>query len=271
MASTKSSKTETPAQEQPKATTISLAEIATKYLEALQRQLDLSTFHFSASRLLNEQQYDDFSRNSRVMLLPNARLPFDRAKEETDKWFLKHTLTECLGLVVLFLEDARTISCLCSWKANPNRKPADLQDSVIKDREKFLALDFTGKLKYLQDTHSISSPFADHLISLLRLRECLANRGGTVGEQDTTEAGKLTLKLRGLQFTPNATPGKDENSASQVQMTPQLNDIMRTFNVGQKIELSKQESIFCILTIGFVLTSMLQSLQEQAKKLGVAD
>lgn len=258
--SKKSSATE--AQEK-KTTQINLGEVVNNYLEALQRVHDVVNYTLAAERLLNEDEYDEFSRQSRVMPSQKSRMDYNQAKEEMNRWLLKQTLNETLGVLVLFLDDTRTISTLSSWKASGGKD--DIQKMLQDERLEFARLDLPGKINYLREKHSISSPSEEHIMSLYQARRALATRDGAVPENEATD-GKLTIKLRSVQLKTAPSEG---GQAGGVFVTSEVGDIVRDFSVGDKIRLSKSDHLAVILTVAFFITSQAQSLKEFAQNLGV--
>jgi hypothetical protein len=250
--------------EEKKTTQINLGEVVNNYLEALQRVHDVVNYTLAAERLLNEDEYDEFSRQSRVMPSQKTRMSYDGAKEEMNRWLLKQTLNETLGVLVLFLDDTRTISTLSTWKSKGGE--GDIQKMLQEERLEFARLDLPGKINYLREKHSISSPSEEHIISLYKLRRSLATRDGTVPEAEATD-GKLALKLRSVQL--KTAPSAEASQPGGVFVTSEVGDIVREFNQGETIRISKGDHLAIVLTVAFFITSQAQSLKEFAQSLGV--
>src|ERR1700736_1173610 len=90
-------------------TTISLNDVADRYLDHYQKLFDLLIFSLSSFRKASEQDYDEFANQLVIMPKNKARLSFEKAKDATEGWVLKHILSEALGSVVPLMEDSRTI------------------------------------------------------------------------------------------------------------------------------------------------------------------
>lgn len=255
-----SSLAEAPAER--KTTQINLGEVVNNYLEALQRVHDVVNYTLAAERLLNEEEYDNFSRQSRVMPSQRTRMDYNQAKDEMNRWLLKQTLNETLGVLVLFLDDTRTISTLSAWKATGGKE--DIQKKLQDERLEFARLDLPGKIGYLKSKHKISSPSEDHITSLYKMRRALATRDGTVPESEATD-GKLTVKLRNVQLKTSPSEG----AQGGVLVTSEVGDIVRDFKVKEEIRLAKTDHLAIILTVAFFITSQAQSLKDFAVSLGV--
>ncbi len=251
-----------PATPECKPTTINLGEVVKNYLEALQKVYDVINYTLASERLLNEQEYEAFSRNSHVMPSQASHMDFDTAKEEMNHWLIKQTLNEILGVLVLFLDDIRTISAISKWKSEKFRSEEELQKILREDRATFLRLDLPAKIDFLKNQYKVVSQSEEHIKSLYRTRLALANRSGSVTEKEAVD-GKLTLKLRSVTLKSN--PGQQGG----VLVTSEIGDLIREFEVGKKIKLAKNEHIAAILTVAFFITSQAQSLKEYAQGLGV--
>lgn len=256
--------TKTPPPPSTAPTQINLGEVVNNYLKALQRVFDVMNYTLASERLLNEQEYESFSRANRVMPSQQSRLDYEGAREETNTWLLKQTLNEVLGVLVLFLDDCRTLGTLSSWKANGGQA-TDLQKKLQEDRLAFAKMPLPAKLDHLETEFELSSPSKEHILSLFNARRVLANNGSLVTEKDATD-GILTVRLRSVQLKTN--PGTKGRAG--VFVTSEMGDLVRNFNVGDKLRLNKQEQLATILTVALFITSQAQSLKEYAQKLGVA-
>lgn len=256
----------TPEQDK-KPTQINLGEVVNNYLEALQRVHDVINYTLASERLLNEQEYEQFSQSHRVMPSQKSRMSYEQAKEETNTWLLKQTLNESLGVLVLFLDDCRTLSTLSTWKSKGQKgeDAGDIQKILQEERVEFARLDLPGKINFLREKHAISSPSEEHIISLYRARKALANKNSIVGDNDTDSSGKLAVKLRSVQL--KAAPSGNQQQG--VFVTSEVGDLMHEFKQGDRIRLNKQEHIAAILTVAFFITTQAQSLKEFAQGLGV--
>jgi hypothetical protein len=246
---------------------INLGEVVSKYLEGLQRVYDVMVFSLAGHRLLNEQEYENFSRSHRIMPSQNTRMDFEAAQDATASWLLKQSLNESLGLLVLFLDDCRTIAAICAWKANPQKSDAELQKLLNDDRAEFLRLDLEQKIDALKAKFGLESNAEDHIKSLYRARLALANKDSLVSDKEAVNAGSLIVKIKSVQLQAAPAEGKQ---AGGVLVTSQIGDTERSFAVGQELKLNKNDHVASILTVAFFVTSMAQSLKDYAQKLGVA-
>lgn len=158
---------------------------------------------------------------------------------------LKQTLNEALGVFVFFLDDCRTISVIAEWKSKKGEADYDSQQKLQEDHIKFAALDLIGKLNYLKERHDLSSPSEEHIVSLYKARRSLANKDGIISENDATNDHQLVVKLRSVQL--KSTPA--EAQPGGIFVTSEIGDMERSFDVGQKVELSKNEVIMRSLQV----------------------
>jgi hypothetical protein len=115
MAETKHEGSELP-EEARKMVTISLKDMAQRYLGAIQRSFDVAAVVVQGTREVNERGYDDLIASSRFLPNREQHRSFSEAKAIAERWILRNLLSDAFGAVVPFLEDARTICALDEWK-----------------------------------------------------------------------------------------------------------------------------------------------------------
>lgn len=246
--------------------TISLRDVGMRYVQVLQRLFDIAAFSLSASRTVNEQGYDDFLRATAVMPAAPYHLGFDAAKEETERWWLKHGVNEALNTLAHFLEDCRKLCALCELRAAQAGNGAGVPEIEAKLQADELATPFAKKLAHLQSAYGITSPFSDTLLDLDRLRRCLFERGGVVGEQE------LIVRLKMVQIIPAKAASPDAARAGEAggaQVSGKMLDAVRKFAPGERIVFSKTEHTAVFLTLSMFLGSMLDGVQAVATRLGM--
>lgn len=246
--------------------TIKLSDVATTYIDALQRLFDYSAFTLGSTRLINEQEYDEFSKSMGVMPANKSRMAYDDAKDETERWLLKHVLSEGLGVSILAMADCRTIAALTEWKAE-SAEDQNLLQTILGDRRRqFDGLGLNDKFKYLRESFNITSPFEPQVIALANLRQVLAMRGGIVTKDEANSEEGLVIKLKMVQLVTSQ--GSDKNPGA-VQVTTEVSDYEKKLTIGQKVKLNKNEHVAIIITLAFFLSSLMQSVQEYGRRKGM--
>jgi len=245
--------------------TISLRDVGMRYVQVLQRLFDVAAFSLAGSRTVNEQGYDEFLRTTAVMPAAPFHLGFDAAKEEAERWWLKHGVNEALNTLAHFLEDCRKLCALCELKAAQSRGETDVSAIEAKLQADELPTPFAQKLAYLQSTYGIASPFAETLLDLDKLRRCLFERGGVVGDQE------MIVRLKMVQIIPG-TPVSAEPARAGAASIPQVSgkvlDAVRKFAPGEKIVFSKTEHTAVFLTLSMFLGTVLDGVQAFATRTG---
>jgi len=249
----------------PGPVTIKLSDVATTYIDALQRLFDYTAFFLGSSRLINEEQYDEFSRGMGVMPSNRSRMGYDIAKEATERWHLKHLLTEGLGIVVLAMADCRTLCALSEWKKNGGENQAELQKIVTEQRRAFEQLSLEEKLDFLKSRFGLDLGLRDHLMALAKLRNVLASPNSVVGKEDC-ESGGLRLRLKMVQLVT----GPGDTASNSVNVSTQVTDADRVLPEGMPVRLNKQEYVGCVITLAFFITGLMQGVQEFGKRAGMA-
>lgn len=249
-------------------TTISLNDVADRYLNHYQKLFDLSMFSLSSFRKASEQDYDEFAQQLLVMPKNNARMGFDKAKDATEIWVLKHILSEGLGSVVPLMEDCRTICSLCDYKAAKKNDAAELQTITGKDRQEFIALPISEKFALLKKKYGLESEVQEHIQSLLQVTQALIKEG-VLTTIETSGNPEITLKIRSVTLVQTA--GKpNAGGEATVSLTRKISDNSRVVKVGEKIAFSKAEQFGSLVTLAIFLASMLQGVQAYAQKTGAA-
>ncbi|HEY0255986.1 MAG TPA: hypothetical protein VGC39_00985 [Candidatus Methylacidiphilales bacterium] len=250
-------------------TTISLNDVADRYLEHYQRLFDLSIFSLSSFRKANEQDYDEFAQQLIVMPKNTSRMTFDKAKDATETWVLKHILSEALSSVVPLMEDCRTICSLCDYKVSKKDNPTALQAITSKQRQEFLALPIVEKFDLLEKKYGLTSEVREHVQSLLEVTRALLTKDGVVTKEETGGKDELTLKIRSVTLVQGPA-GPSAGGEQVLSLTRKIGDNNRTVKVGEKISFSKAEQFGSLVTLSIFLASMLQGVQTYARKVGAA-
>jgi hypothetical protein len=251
-------------------TKISLNDVATRYLDALQRIYDLVSYSLAASRRINEHDYDEFSQQLQVMPRQQSRMDFEKAKDAAEHWFLRNSLGDAVALIGPLMEDCRTISSLCTYKTSGQADPAKLQAIVGEERQKFMLLPAKEKFRVLKEEYSLTSPVQEHIEGLLEATKCLIWKNGVVTAEEANADGKLKFKIRSIHVVP-VSGGVTKANEHTLNLTRRMGDSEKVFAVGETINLSKAEHVGAIITVGLFIGSLLQGLQEFARKTGAAD
>jgi len=248
--------------------TIKLSDVANSYMGALQKLFDYTCMTLGSMRLVNESQYDEFSKSMGIMPASRSRLGYDDAKEETELWLLKHVVTEGLGACLLALSDARTICALGEWKAAGEKDQEELKRILGAEKQDFDLSSAEEKFKTLKEKYGIECQFQDHLERFSKLRSALL-RGGKVAEADASGDGALTIKLKMVQLQ---TAPMDGGDLSSMKVSTQLSDYEKAFKVDQRVRLNKNEQVAVIITMAFFLTNLLEGVQQfgRAKGMGAS-
>lgn len=251
-------------------TRISLVEIANRYLEHYQRLFDISAFSLAGFRKASEQDYDELTRQLVLMPKNDARMSFEKAKDVTETWLLKHVLTEALGSVVPLLEDSRSICALCDYKIAKINDSNKLFAISNEQRQEFLRLSIKQKFDHLKQKYGITCDVQEHIESLLTITQALLSKEGILTEVEAGSPDEITLKIRSVTLVQaNAAP----NSSGEpvFNLTKKFTDNSRVVKVGDKVALTKAEQFGSLMTLSIFLSTILQGVQNYALKIGAAD
>ena len=258
--------TETAAPEQTK---ISLEEMATRYLDVLQKNYDMVCFTLAGSRKLNESDYDEFSQQLQVMPRQPARMEFEKAKFASEQWLLRNSLADGLALVMPVLEDARTICALCDFKASGSQDQVELQKIATTYRAEFLQTEISKKFEVLEEKYNITCEVKAHILSLMEVTKALMAKDGILTEEESENGAKRTVKIRSVQIVQS--PETNSAGGSSLNLTRRVGDSEKVIKVGDQIHFTKAEHIGSLLTIGIFITDILRGIQQYAQATGAAD
>lgn len=253
----------------PEQTTISLEEMAARYLDTLQRNYDMVSYTLAGSRKINESDYDEFSQQLQVMPRQPSRLSFDKAKIASEQWLLRNSLADGLAIVMPVLEDARTICALCDFKASGSRNQEELNQIATNQRAEFLQQEIAKKFDILEARYGIKSDVREHILGLMEFTKALMMKDGILTEEESEDGSKRSLKIRSVQIVQSAAATSDVPGS--LNLTRQVGDTTRDIKVGDSIQFSKAEHIGAILTIGIFVTDILRGIQAYAQSTGAAD
>jgi hypothetical protein len=238
-------------EQSPKTITISLQDMAQRYLGAIQRTYDIAAMVVQGTREVNERGYDDLVASARFLPAQNQRRPFAAAKPIAERWILRNLLSDAFGALVPFLEDARTICALHEWKQVGSNQ-ATLQPIFNEQRTEFVRKDVPARLAWLKEKHGVEPQLATHLTGLEALAGCLVRHDGFVPKDGP--ALSFTLVTLNLIAAP-------AGEARPVQ--PQLGETRKEFAPGTEVSLDKVEYLNVLATVALFMNSTLRLLQEK--------
>ncbi|MEM1157852.1 MAG: hypothetical protein AAF649_10145 [Verrucomicrobiota bacterium] len=250
-------------------TTINLSDIADRYLDVYQRLFDIVGFIIMSNRKITEEDYDQFRDQFPIMPKTEARKSFEETKELSQNWVARNILSEALSTIVPLLEDSRTVLALCDYKAANKPNEAAVKKITGADRSEFMAMEIPAKLEHLKSKYEIDSELTEHVLTLITLTKAMVMRDGILTKDEAPD-GTLNLKIRSITLTqaPVAPP---EGGQPILGLTRQMSDNEREIKVGDKIVLTKAETVGSLITVAGFLATLLQGVQQYAKKVGAAD
>lgn len=231
--------------------TVSLNDIARRYMGALQHLTDLMVLNWAGSRTVAEQGYEEMYRG--VAGLPSTpfRLNFETARAEAARWAFKSCLGDVMGLCQVFLEDIRKICGLVVFNVAKASGSGDLVGLAAEINAETGSVDIPTRIKHLKERYELNIPLEAEIQSLFAVHRCFVQAGGIVPAN-----GTVTLNLKAIQ------------PPAEGQKEPRLADYQRTWKAGERIAVSREEHAAVFTTVSVFLSSMLAAVQEFAKTSG---
>lgn len=239
---------------EPTSQNISLNDIGLRYLGALQHLADFMVLTWAGTRGVNEQNYDEVYRSVAGLPSSQFRFPFANAKSEAERWYLKNSLGDTLGLFLVFMEDLRKVCGIITFnvaKANAAGDLAALAAEVNADNG---PQDIPTRINHLKSRYGLTIPLETEVLSLAALHRCFTHTGGMI-----PPGASLALRLKVIQ-----PPAEGETQ-------PRIGDYQRAWSAGERVSLSREEHAAIFTTASIFLNTMLQAVQEFAKASGLPD
>lgn len=240
----------TVSEQSAKTITISLQDMAQRYLGAMQRTHDIAAMVVQGTREVNERGYDELTASARFLPAQNQRRAFGAAKPIAERWVLRNLLSDAFGALIPFLEDARTICALHQWK-QAGSDPATLQPIFKEQRAEFVRKDTTARLAQLKDEFGLDLHLGAHIVGLEALAACLVRNDGTVPK----DGAPLIFTIVSLDLV--AAP-----AGSERPVQPQLGEAKKEFAPGAEIAMEKVEYLNVLATVALFMNGALRRLQE---------
>jgi hypothetical protein len=242
---------------------ISLSDLAQKYLGSYQRLFDIASVTVEGMRQVNESSYDQFSSSVRFLPSQPQHRNYETAKGEAERWILKNLLGDALGLIMPFMEDVRSVAELARWNAGGTQNKAEVEKILSEDRRAFFQMSVQDKFAHLQNQIGISSPLSGEVQSLIKASFCLLQRGGVVAQEDTTDGSNLAFTLLALQLVPTKPEEAGEAGQQSPVLSARVGEVKRSFPIGQSIKLEKADYLNILTTLSMFVSSIMKSLQEK--------
>ncbi len=248
--------------------TISLNEIADRYLGVHQKLFDIAMFNLASYRKVSEEDYDLVTNQFPVQPQQKDRRDFEGAKDTAQNWLARNLISEALSTVVPLMEDCRTVLALCDFKTGGTNDPELVKKITGPDRQEFLGLSVPDKFKFLKEKYEVKSEVEEHILSMMEVAKAMIQHDNKAAAE-VCKDGKLILKIRTITLTQ--APVKSEAGENVMGLTRKMNDHSREFVEGAEIDLQKAEVVGTLVTISAFLATLLAGVQQYAQKTGAAD
>jgi hypothetical protein len=239
---------------EPASPPISLNDIGSRYLGALQHLSDFMVLTWAGARGVNEQHYEEIFRTVSGLPSTQARLPFAAAKAEGERWWLKNSVADVMSLLLVFLEDIRKVCGMITFNVAKINASGDLVALAALINADLGPLDIPTRFKNLKERYQLGIPLEAELMSLAAFHRCFTHAGGVV-----PKGASLTLHLKAIQPPPEG------------ETQARIGDYRRTWSAGERISLSREEHAAVFTTASVFLDSMLHAVQQFAKSSGLPE
>jgi len=240
-----------------------------RWQRALQRAIDLVSFGLTAMATVPEGEVRLPGEVLRFAVASNYAMTFLEAKEEFGLWVLQGGFRDVVEGLHDFLEEAR-VACAAVALGPKFTMPAGwippfTRESPEGQRFHWLGLD--KKLGTLGDEYSVvlGGELRTAVDGINRARNCLAHRGGVVGDQDKNDPAGLRISWRRLEFLVKDVATGAERLLMLNQLIEAESDVLlhigaveRLFKLGERVSFTPEDIIgvcFTLLSVGQELSA----------------
>ncbi len=219
---------------------------------------------------------------AQVTAAQDRRLSVEDARAEFRAWVLAGGLRDCVEAVGSALEWARKECVLWSQPGVISRREDGVLNlraemsgdswnrQIVAGARRFDRLPLPDKLLQLQQSYEVPRPaYADSVLSINAVRNCLAHRGGVVGLEDLHDPAdpglivhwwSWSLEAHGVSGTRTVSAGSTVEASETVQIS--LARTERIFPLGTEVALSEEDYVQIATTMVIFAQQIEQSIHE---------
>jgi len=238
---------------------ISLNEVGLRYMNALQRLGDLAVLSWAGAQAADGPAYERLFQSIPGLPATEAHLPFPAAREEAERWELKHSANEVMGLTMVFLEEVRRHCAVIAFNAARATASGDLTALAAEINTPPPLADLEARLRQLRERYGASSPLEGELVSLAGFATALFQTHGVVPENQPP----LTLRLKMIR------PSRPRPAAAESEPRVVFFDFAQVWSTGEKIALTREQHAGIFTTVSLFISSLLASVRDFASRSGL--
>jgi hypothetical protein len=244
------------------------------FLRAIQHQLDVMNVLHAGVRNVTAEESEPSGFNN-FSPANGAQLGHEEAKAQAMMWLNTCFLRDSIESTDQFLGRCLSFCFAINMAKGGKANAADLDEIVRLAPQRHHKLHFPAKLKALEEKYAVKPHFAEHVLSLNKVRTCLVHRLGKVSNLDTNQNDALVAKwisskmvLRGLQTGTELVltePGQGLDEEAELEM--HIIEHCRSFQIGTSIALDPYDvysTIFTLWRFGLACSEAIESFAHQS-------
>lgn len=228
-----------------------------KFYRALQRQLDIIGLLIGGAQHVTESQVHESRGFYNFSPAHGAELNHEHAKLAALDWIQGAFVRDAIEVAGLFLDECLTFCAAVQLGASGEANFKALHQICNAGHIKNHKLHFPEKVATLQRKYSVAPEYAEHALSLNKLRSCLVHRMGKVSATDAKPERSLIVKWISLEMVQQDPTTGDQsvvtelNSYVKAGAKVALRDTehRREFQVGEQISLTPYEVFSTTFTL----------------------
>ncbi|MGJ8653294.1 MAG: hypothetical protein ACSHX8_08470 [Opitutaceae bacterium] len=236
---------------------VNLQQIASQFMDGLQRHFDMLAFNLAARESVNEETYVQKINAPRIMPAAPRHQNFEQMQAYARDLLVRQVTGDCLNLAVTGMNNAHFFLALVkSTNASPQVSP-ESQKMAQELQQAFVPAQLDEKFNLLEKNFGIMCELEDTITSLGFMMQALMQQGGVVKEPQLDESGELVLELKAVEIS----------SVVDGQSKPQgkLVDQKIVFKLDETIEFTDTELQLVLVTIAAFADALFKSVANYAK------
>ena len=254
---------------------INTVSLLASYLAEIQNLFDVTTLVVGAAENATEERYRKDLAFLTFHPANDRRLDFHQARQNSRVWLLRSFLSDSVDATGSFLDECSKVCALFRLGGKGEIKGQEFKDIFEADWNRFHRLGFPDKLDHLRKEFGVESPLEKHFLSLNQARNCLVHRRGIVAPRDTNEEGNLKILWWVVELVAKPSGEAEEiviENPTTVEagwsIFARATNRERSFDVGERIELSVPELYRSISTLYSFADSLVKSVESYGASQG---
>lgn len=242
---------------QPQGQPISLQAISQEFMLGLQRHFDVLAYNIAAHDSVSTATYDTVSASTRIMPFAHAHANHEQVQAFMQDLMVRNALNDAMGISAACMDNCYLLCQLIKNQGLGQTNAAEATKLVNEARQAFARMPFDQRFECFEKEFGIICELEDALISFGFALQALVQNNGVLTKEICDDSDHLDLEFKMLQVSPSA---KDASKPEARLVTA-----TKTYKVGDRIDLSKQELLSIPVTLAALFQNIFVGVDKYAK------